>query len=155
MQGLVRQWRSVVSVPFRGAIGAGSVMVLAAALVGCRGSYLNPKTDLELRLDAARQMSLPEERDHAIAGVATSAADAGDMRVLQAGLQQIGDSKLRNDTAADATFRLVKANQRSAANTVARSITDRGQRDETLKRLAAEDLGSTDPAASGSRRSEN
>lgn len=129
-----------------------SIAALAAlaALPGCRGSVLNPKSDLELRVDAARAIAEPVERDEALAEVVLSAADQGDGRMVLRTLPQVVDPGLRDATAAASIDRIVKYGQRADANKVAATIADPDLRNETFKRLAHSSLDRVDPAGPGS-----
>ena len=115
------------------------VTVLAAGLLGCRGSSLNPKSDLELRLDAANQQTNVSERDESLSAIALAAAEERDDNTLAAALGRIHDPDLRDRTAERAAVRLVRVDDRASANRVATSIKNAKVRDETMRRLAAND----------------
>jgi hypothetical protein len=129
--------------------GSGILVVLIAAgcLAGCRGSSLNPKSDLELRFDAANLETVPADRDKSLAGIAPEAAEEGDYRLTQRVLAGIQDPKLRDQTAEECAVRLVKSGDRTDANKLAATIKDPVARNSTLKRLADNDVGAADPAS--------
>jgi hypothetical protein len=126
--------------------GVLAILLAAGLLVGCRGSSLNPKSDLELRLDAARQETVTADRDKSLSSIATDAAEEGNYRLSRQALIGIHDVKLRDQTASECAIRLVKAGDRTDANKLTESITDPVIRNDTLKHLADNDVGSTDPA---------
>ena len=128
--------------------GSGAVVVLLAAgwLAGCRGSSLNPKSDLELRLDAANQETVTADRDKSLSSIATDAAEEGSYRLALQALLGIRDMVLRDETAEECAIRLVKAGDRTDANKLTVTIKDPVVRNNTLRRLADNDVGSTDPA---------
>ncbi len=123
------------------------VLLAAAFLGGCRGSSLNPKSDLELRLDAANLETVQADRDKSLAAIAPEAAEEGDYRLAQQALVGIYDPKLRDKTAEECAVRLVKSGDRTHANQLAVTIKDPVVRNNTLRRLADNDVGSTDPAS--------
>jgi hypothetical protein len=131
-------------------LGALIVLLWAGWLGGCRGSSLNPKSDLELRLDAANQETVIADRDASLSSIATDAAEEGNYRLAQQALIGIHDSKLADQTAQECAIRLVKAGDRTDANKLTTTIKDPEVRNNTLRRLADNDVGSTDPAGRNS-----
>jgi hypothetical protein len=126
--------------------GSGVLVILIAAgcLAGCRGSSLNPKSDLELRLDAANSETVQADREKSLSIIAPEAAEEADYRLALQALNGINDPKLRDRTAAECAVRLVKAGDRTDANKMAATIKDSAVRNDTLKRLADNDVGATE-----------
>ena len=128
--------------------GPSALVILLAAgwLAGCRGSSLNPKSDLELRLDAANQEVVSADRDKSLSSIAADAAEEGNYLLAKKALIGIRDTGLRDQTAEECAIRLVKAGDRTDANKLPATIQDPAVRNNTLRRLADNDVGSTDPA---------
>jgi len=120
------------------------VLLAAGCLAGCKGSSLYPKSDLELRLEAANQEMVPADRNKSLMTIAPEAAEEGDYQLAQQALKGISDPKLRDQTAEECAVRFVKAGDRTDANKMAATITDRDVRNRTLRRLADNDVGPAD-----------
>ncbi len=88
------------------------------------------------RLEAASSMSDPSERDKPLAAVATDAARAGDVDIVNKALGQISDPTMRDETTHEAAGLLAKDGLRKQAIAMAKGITDDDIRNQALAELA-------------------
>ena len=88
------------------------------------------------RLEAARAISNPFERDDALACLAEEAAGAAQPDVVQGCLGGLSNPFRRDEAASACTLALAQAGQGHAAVAVARKVSNPFERDEVLKDLA-------------------
>jgi len=100
------------------------------------GASKTTRETLEQRLAAASMMNNFSAKDKAIATVATDAAKAGEVDLVEDSVRQITDYRKRNQTAQESSRLLAKRGQRKQALAIAKSIEDVSIRDQALSELA-------------------
>jgi hypothetical protein len=110
---------------------------------GCSQRYVEPFAHpdrrgpgLDIQLQTAVAVVNPRDRDDAIAVVAKSAANVGDVHWAKQALQAISDWEVRDDAALAVAVRLSKGGKDEAAHEVAGTIASSVVREETLKVIA-------------------
>lgn len=119
--------------------------------VKLRYKYFQPATNQELtttnlsndtrevfssRLEAAAEISNTTARDQAFAGIASAAAKAGDVKIIQQAIDQMSNITARDSAINQAALSLAKRGLRKQAVDLAKEISDITLRDGTLSALA-------------------
>jgi hypothetical protein len=94
------------------------------------------RASLSERLEAAGGIGSETERCAALASVATDAAQAGQVELVNAAIQQITESTVHDQTALDAARFLAKRKLRKQGIAIARNIFSNEIRDQALSELA-------------------
>jgi hypothetical protein len=110
-------------------------------LVGCskepsRGSDPSEPGRLKGRLNAALGMSNLNQRDDALKVVVQDAATAGDVEIVNQGLEKFTNGNLRDDVAAAAALTFSAAGRSQDAADIAKHIANGNQKDDVLKKIA-------------------
>jgi hypothetical protein len=120
-------------------LGTTAGLVLAG-ICGCSKGYYQPFSppnrrgpSFDSQLQSAKEVANPVERDDAVALVAQSAAEVGDVHWATQALSAINNWEIRDDAALAVAVRLSKGGKGDAAQEIARTIASSVVRDETLK----------------------
>lgn len=92
--------------------------------------------ELEMRMQAASQISDLTQRDQATAKIAVDAAGCGQPVAVHQALGKMSDNTMRDKTAGTCAITLAARGMRQEALDVAKNISDLALRDQTLAKLA-------------------
>jgi hypothetical protein len=101
----------------------------------------DPESRFSARLEAARQVTDPMQKNRVMAKLAGDAAEAGLGELVKQCVITISDPLLRNTNAANCALKLAKAGQEPAALELARLMSDPLQRNEVLAKVAMGEEG--------------
>lgn len=100
------------------------------------GTNSDTREMLSSRLEAAREINDITTKDEALAGIASDAAKAGEVRIIKQTVDQISNPTARDGAIQQAALSLTKRGLRKQAVDLAREISNITQRDETLSEIA-------------------
>ena len=115
------------------------IAILCAAVTFTSGCRNKPTTaaDAASRVEAAKQIGNPGERDAALEGACKDAARLGAGDAVLNGAMAIGNPGTRDAVLAESALLLRDAHQGTAAKEAAMRIGNPGNRDDVLKKLAS------------------
>jgi hypothetical protein len=121
-------------------------MALAALISGCLLCSVGgcgdsaPVSPLAPRLDAAKAVADPADRDKELVKLALDAGAAGDVEIANAGLDALSNDPLREQTKVKVILRLAKAGKTAAAYKLEATIADAKARDRLHLKIRGRDF---------------
>ena len=116
-----------------------SLVCLLLSFLGCGGGG-TPDSPLTARLEAAKAVSDPAERDKELAKLALEAGTAGDGPIANDALDAISNEALREQTKPKLILRLAKAGKRDAASKIEQTISDAKARERLELKIRNRDF---------------